>query len=565
MKIGQKLAVGFSAVLAVLVSLSAVSMSETGKMNDVVTRAMTIRVPEALKAEAIGTQLYRSTAALRGYRLYEDPAFRKERGAAWVEIDKLVKQMDELSVHFTSKRNIDIWHQLRALLAEYKEVQDKAEAAPNMEAARRILVEEVLPRTHRIEDLLYGAVAADGVRADGLVPNVYLLLEQSQKEAGSSLESLRVTLIVGLAVGLIVAVSAVMITYRTVVPRLCGLARAMERIRGGELNNPIPTSTSRDEVADMALTLERFRVDALEKRRLEEAHERELERELAAKERASSVNALSDVFEKTVSSKVAAVEEAAQGIDATAQTMAQRAQQSGSKSLQVSEAVAITTERAEMAAASTRELSQAINEIARQVSASSEISRQAVGEVGAMAEEMDGLSNTVKSIGDVVSLINDIASQTNLLALNATIEAARAGDAGKGFAVVAGEVKTLANQTARATDDIARQISAVQESTRAMSGRIETVVNTIRSLDQSASAIAGAVQEQEASTREISSNIDEVAAQAVEVSRSVTALAKSSTMSSAGTVRVIWSAGSLRSVVQELREEASQYVLTVRQ
>jgi len=560
MKIGQKLAVGFSAVLAVLVSLSAVSMTETGKMNDVVTRAMTVRVPEALKAEAIGTQLYRSTAALRGYRLYEDPAFRKERAAAWVEIDKLVKQMDELSVHFTSKRNIDIWRQLHALLGEYKEVQDKAEAAPNLDAARKILVEEVLPRTHRIEDLLYGAAGADG-----LVPNVYLLLDQSQKEAGTSLESLRVTLIVGLVVGLIVAVCAVMITYRTVVPRLCGLARAMERIREGELTNPIPTPASRDEVADMAVTLERFRVDALEKRRLEEAHEREIERERAARERASSVNALSDVFEKTVSSKVAAVEAAAQGIDATAQTMAQRAQQSGSKSLQVSEAVAITTERAEMAAASTRELSLAINEIARQVSASSEISRQAVGEVGAMAEEMDGLSNTVKSIGDVVSLINDIASQTNLLALNATIEAARAGDAGKGFAVVAGEVKTLANQTARATDDIARQISAVQDSTRAMSGRIETVVNTIRSLDQSASAIAGAVQEQEASTREISSNIDEVAAQAVEVSKSVTALAKSSTLSSAGTVRVIWSAGSLRSVVQELSEEASQYVLTVRQ
>jgi methyl-accepting chemotaxis protein len=171
----------------------------------------------------------------------------------------------------------------------------------------------------------------------------------------------------------------------------------------------------------------------------------------------------------------------------------------------------------------------------------------------------------VRSIGEVVALINDIASQTNLLALNATIEAARAGDAGKGFAVVAGEVKTLASQTAKATDDIARNISAVEESTRAMSGKIERVVSAIRSLDESSSAIAGAVQQQEAATRLIASHIDEVATQAVAVSKSVTALAKSSTLSSAGTVRVIWSSSTLRQVVQELSAEAQQFVDRVRQ
>jgi methyl-accepting chemotaxis protein len=346
---------------------------------------------------------------------------------------------------------------------------------------------------------------------------------------------------------------------------LKSIVAEIDRVAQGDLDRPIEMIGRSDDIGDMARAVEGFRADAQEKRRLEEARKLEIERERAAAERATAVNAFSDVFEQTVSAKVEAVQAAARGIDATAHAMASRSQESGSKTLEVGEAVTITSERAESAAMSTRELSQAINEIASQVAQSSEISRQAVTEVAAMSEQMDGLSATVRSIGEVVALINDIASQTNLLALNATIEAARAGDAGKGFAVVAGEVKTLASQTAKATDDIARNISAVEESTRAMSGKIERVVSTIRSLDESSSAIAGAVQQQEAATRLIASHIDEVATQAVAVSKSVTALAKSSTLSSAGTVRVIWSSSTLRQVVQELSAEAQQFVDRVRQ
>ncbi|CUW41584.1 Putative methyl-accepting chemotaxis protein [Magnetospirillum sp. XM-1] len=375
------------------------------------------------------------------------------------------------------------------------------------------------------------------------------------------------TILIGLfAFGIIatlVSVFGVRWILTSVITRPIGrMTTLMGRLADGDTSVEIEAIERKDEVGDMARTVQVFKEHMLEAEHLRATQEQERLR--SAEERARTMRDMADHFEATVKAKVAEVEISTTGIQKTAHAMANRSGQSGSRSLDVSEAANITTERAATVSEATRQLALSINEIAQQVGESSRIAQQAVENVNTTASQMNGLSDSVQAIGNVVQLINDIAAQTNLLALNATIEAARAGEAGKGFAVVANEVKNLANQTAKATEEISNQVAAVQTSTREMTSSIEGVVETIRTIDNISTAIAGAVQQQEATTRDIASNIDEVATQAGEVSGSVSTLSRSSARSCAGAVRVIWSAKTLSEAVSDLKTEAEDFLRSVR-
>jgi methyl-accepting chemotaxis protein len=296
------------------------------------------------------------------------------------------------------------------------------------------------------------------------------------------------------------------------------MTAAMARLAEKDMGVEIPGTDHKDEVGDMAHAVQVFKDNMIEADRL--AAEQRAE-ELKQAERAKQIENLCSAFDLSSSAAVKAVAAASGQLQSSATAMSSVAEQTSRQSTAVAAASEQASSNVQTVASAAEELSTSISEITRQVAQSSTISSGAVRQAKDTNIKVQGLADAANKIGEVVSLITDIAEQTNLLALNATIEAARAGDAGKGFAVVASEVKNLANQTAKATEEIAAQIGGVQASTKEAVAAIEMITKTIEEVDAIASTIASAVEEQSAATQEIARNVEQAAAGTQEVSSNI--------------------------------------------
>ncbi|MCF8481831.1 MAG: CHASE3 domain-containing protein [Rhodospirillum sp.] len=335
----------------------------------------------------------------------------------------------------------------------------------------------------------------------------------------------------------------------------------MVRLAHGDKTAEIPATERRDEVGEMAASVVVFKDSMLE---AEGLARKEAEDARAHEERARKIEIFTRDFDTSVSKLLEAVSQSAKGMERTATSMSSIADDTKHRATTVATAAEEASANVETVAAATEELASSIQEIARQVAQSSSISSRAVEEANKTDRQVQGLADSASRIGEVINLISDIADQTNLLALNATIEAARAGDAGKGFAVVANEVKSLANQTGKATEEISQQINAIQAETQNAVAAIKSIGATINESNAVASAIASAVEEQEAATQEIARNVEQASAGTREVTLNILGVTRAAGETDGAAEEVNAAALEMNGKAGDLRDRIEAFLAEVR-
>ena len=528
-------------------SLLKISQSATDIIGSEVKRSvMTLNLKAELNNAAVAAL---STLLSRNQAEIDQAEQRYQTSVA-----NIAKVLDSAAAMADSPARRAVLDDLRAKLARYDTVTRQAMA--HVRAGERDQASEVWLTDGRAARLAFGDLVQQRVEIN----------HQAMLDAVAAMEAeTHATIAQGIVLGVVLTLAALALLYlivsRLVTRPLGRLSAAVDRLNRGDVSVEVTDGERKDEIGHIAHAVLMFRAAQIERKQIEQS---DRDRMATSEYRTKAVGELMRDFRNRSSEVLSQVQEAHDSLSATARQLSSNADISLQRASTVAAATQQATSNVQSVASAAEELSVSIREIGRQVEQSSRLSAAASDEAKATDATVRGLAEASARIGEVVGLITDIASQTNLLALNATIEAARAGEAGKGFAVVANEVKGLANQTAKATDEIGAQIGAVQASTQQAVSAIGGIVSRIEEISSIAASIAAAVDQQSAATAEIARNVQQAAQGTQEVASAIEGAHEASAETDKAASAVLACTDSLAESNDALRSDVETFLDTMR-
>jgi len=550
--IGGRLRLAFGALFVALILVGGVGLYQAGRINAISDDIVQNRMPSVRIIGRMATAVER---------------FRQLQAAA------LIAASDEQKATVAQRRSETVG-QMDAALRDYQPMVDPGEEA-------QILFPAVLAawKDYQAQSLTLDSTADKAAAAELFTIQLYPALTRLRaavqadidyndrqaaiRSSGAATAFSQAIWTIGIGIVLsavLVMVSAVWLN-RNVTFRVVRLAGVMRQLAKRDYVFDLPCALRADEIGDMARAIDECRdgLKAADAAAAEQAAEQALK-----VQRATSLERLTQAFEAKAGEMVGQVSASASQLQATAETMTHTADETRQQATNVAAAAEEASTNVQTVASAAEELAASIAEISRQLAQSARVAGKAQEDAKRTDEVVKALADGAQKIGDVVGLISSIAGQTNLLALNATIEAARAGDSGKGFAVVASEVKSLATQTAKATENISQQIAQIQAATKVAVDSIGAIGLTIGEISQIAATVAASVEEQGSATQEIARNVQQAAIGTQQVTSNIAGVSQGADSTGSAANEVLGNAGELAHRAEQLREEVGQFIAGVK-
>ncbi len=486
--------------------------------------------------------------------------FLKKAGDVGDEIKKAEKLIEETNSKATDDATQKEFAELKVMLAKIQKEHGDFDATAD--TIFTDFEKGEIPAAEQSVGQVEIDVNESEAAVTGLLNKVQGFTDDSAKESEEAEERLYHLIVVISSVGLLSLCALAFLLMRSIIVPLNRLQANMGEIADGQLDTPVVQSKNKDEIFKMGLALEIFRKKSLEARMLQE-RQKQMEIE-AAEQRKADMNKIADDFQSQVMGVINAVSSAATEMQSSAQNLSAIAEETSKQVVSVSSATEQAAANVQTVASASEELSASIREINLQISGTTTQTQDASAEAQKTNEIVGELQETANEIGAIIKIIQDIAGQTNLLALNATIEAARAGEQGKGFAVVAAEVKNLANETGKATEEIKEKIERIQNMANSSAKAVETINKMVIGITESTSAIASAAEEQGAATGEISRNIQEAATGTQEVTDNISGVSQASLETGRMASDVFTASSELNKQADILRSEVTSFISGIR-